>query len=449
MAGSLCTLHSGAAALAPAGAALIGLLFRSSVPKAKVLLGTLLALMIISASAGWFYIRAENGYGLDPKYSPGEIAKRRGGLGDAKLDEVAKTGRSLEDVYGDQKVFVFSGHVVPLSMFNGYGFVIAYETLSSYDPIILFYVALGVLALLALALRRRPGRAGITDEQRSAASAAWITLLYGVPTLLVYGIYEASTDRFYLALMPVTCILAAFGMSWLGSRKAPRLVTHGVVGISMVAVVLAAASAARLRLAPDTYTLAADAVLELSEDSDPLVYMAEIIGVPLMPKTDMFQQDAIWARGPWDTYQWEILHTKRRKLVGENRGPVPESAAPRGEAAARLGKRLMPAPTSTRLKMFHADDKTAEAAAALAEADADIVLVSTSRALGKGPLGPVVIRDAWKAAVRADGRWELERTIKNSRLEDHYPLGYKLGFLDVLVNSARGPEIEIWTRRDV
>jgi len=85
---------------------------------------------------------------------------------------------------------------------------------------------------------------------------------------------------------------------------------------------------------------------------------------------------------------------------------------------------------------------------ALAEADPDVVLISTPPALRKGLIGPTAIRDAWMAAVRADGRWELDRTIKNSSSERRYPLGYKLGFRDVFANDARGPEIEVWTRRE-
>lgn len=462
VAGSVCTLHSGAAALAPAGAALLGLL-RSRAPKAKVLLGTLIALTIISVSAGWFYIRAENGYGLNPNRSAGAIAKRGGGLGDPELDKVAKTGRSLNEVYKDQKVIIFSGHVVPLSYFNGYGFVVAAETLATYDPIILFFVALGFLGIVAMALRRlvrkspapprdRAQKDDQRDDQkdcvRNAASAAWITAAYGIPTLLIYGIYQASTDRFYLALVPVTCILAAYGMSWLWTRRIPQAVTGGVLTISVLAMILAAAAAARLRVLPDTYELAAEAIEELSANGDPLVYMAEVIGIPLMTKRELFAPDAMWSRGPWDTYQWHISFENPYMLLGETTRASREGAALPGEAADRLGRRIMPAHAATRLKLFHSKDRAATAAAALAESDPDIVLVGTSRAPGKGPLGPTAIRDAWKEAVRADGRWELERTIRNSRLGDDYPLGYKLVFLNVLTNHARGPEIEVWTRRD-
>lgn len=450
VAGSVCTLHSGAAALAPAGAALLGLL-RSSAPKGKVLLGTLLALVIIAVSAGWFYIRAKDGYGLNPNRSAGAIAQRVGGLGDAELDKVAKTGRSLTEVYKDQRVIIFSGHVVPLSFFNGYGFVVAAETLAEYDPIVLFFVVLGALGLLGMFLRWLARKKSLPpDEHRSpgAASAAWITAAYGAPTLLVYGIYQASTDRFYLALMPVTCIFAAFGMHWLWTRKIPRVVTGGVLSMSVLVTLIAALAAARLRVLPDTYALAADAVVELSEEGDPLIYMAEVIGIPLMTKRELFQRDAMWSRGPWDTYQWSISHENAFKLLGETSRAAREQAAEPGEAADRLGRRIMPAHASTRLKVYHASDRPAAAGEALAEANPDIVLVSTSRAPGKGPLGQTAIRDAWKEAVRADGRWELERTIETSRRDDHYPLGYKLGFLDVFSHYARGPEIEVWTRRE-
>lgn len=444
VAASVSTLHSGAAALAPAAAALFGLM-RSTAPRAKVLLGTLLALVIVSASTGWFYIRAEDGFGQDPTRSAGAIAKRTGGLGDAKLDQVAKTGRSSEEVNKDRMVIAFSGHVVPLSHFNGYGFVVAAETLASYDPIILFFCGLALLGLVAMARRRR-SLAG--EGSRSAASAAWITAAYGVPTLLVYGIYQRSTDRFYLALIPVTCILAAYGMSWLASRRLPRAVTGSILTAAVGTMVLAAALAGSLRVQPDTYMIAADTVLELGEDGDPLIYLAEVSGIPLMARAEMIQQDAIWSRGPWDTYQWHILHPEKRLLVGESRSASREDAAPPGEAAARLGQRLMPAQLATRVKLFHAEDKAAVALEALAEADPDVVLISTSPALRKGLIGPTAIRDAWMAAVRADGRWELDRTIKNSSSERRYPLGYKLGFRDVFANDARGPEIEVWTRRE-
>ena len=444
IAASVSTLHSGAAALAPAAGALLGLM-RSTAPRAKVLLGTLLALMIISASAGWFYIRAEDGFGLDPARSAGAIAKRSGGLGDAQLDRVAKTGRSSEEVNKDRAVLTFSGHVVPLSHFNGYGFVVAAKTLATYDPIILFFCALALLGVVAMALRRR---SPVEETGRHAMSAAWITAAYGVPTLLVYGIYQRSTDRFYLALMPVTCILAAYGMSWLASRRLPRALTGGTMALAVGSMLLAAALAGRLRVQPDTYTIAADTVLELGEGGDPLVYLAEVSGIPLMTRAEMIQKEAIWSRGPWDTYQWHILHPEKRLLVGESRSARREGAAAPGEAAARLGRQLMPADLATRVKLFHAEDKAAVASEALAEADPDVVLISTSPALRKGLIGPTAIRDAWMAAVRADGRWELDQTIKNSSSDRRYPLGYKLGFLDVFTNHARGPEIEVWTRRE-
>ncbi|MEM8712520.1 MAG: glycosyltransferase family 39 protein [Planctomycetota bacterium] len=444
---SISTLHSGAAALAPAAAAFLGLL-RSHHPKGKTLLGALCALGLVGSAAGWFCVRAEDGYGLNPNRTPGAIAKRHGGLGDAKLDKLAGTGRSHEDVYEGQAVLRFSGHVVPLSFFNGNGFFVAADTLSGYDPVVLFYAVLGALALVALALRR--GRKAAPD----AASAAWITLAYGVPTFLMYGIYQASTDRFYLALMPVTCILAAygaerllgpavdsaFGQGWI------RTLTRAVGVVSIGAVIVAALALARLRVIPDTYKIAGDVILELTEGKDLTTYTAGIVGVPVMSTADALTRDAMWSRGPWDKYQWALLHPEKTPIVGEPED-APRTGAPPTEAANRLGIRMIPAPAATRLKVYHAENRAAAAREALAETDPDIVLVATSHALGKGAVGPTAMRDAWMEGVRSDGRWVLERTIKNSRREVHYPLGFKLSFLDVLLTHARGPEIEIWTRR--
>lgn len=439
---SLSTLHSGAAALAPAAAAFLGLL-RSRRPKGKTILGALCALGLVGSAAGWFYVRAEDGYGLNPNRTPGAIAKRLGGLGDAKLDKVAGTGRSHEDVYEGQTVIRFSGHVVPLSFFNGHGFYVAAETLSGYDPIVLFYAVLGALALVALALRR--GRSSDRRASSDAASAAWITLAYGVPTFLMYGIYQASTDRFYLALMPVTCVLAAFGAERLLSGGLPRGLGRTVGAVTIGAVVVAAAALARLRVLPDTYQLAGDVVLELNEGKDLTTYTAGIVGVPVMSSSDSLTRDAMWSRGPWDKYQWAVLHPEKTPIVGEAKDAPRTGAAPT-EAADRMGIRMVPAPAATRLKVYHADDRASAAREALAEANPDIVLVATSHALGKGAVGPTAMRDAWMNGVRADGRWTLERTIQNSRREVHYPLGYKLSFLDVLLTRARGPEIEVWTR---
>ncbi len=436
VAASVSTLHSGAAALAPMGAALLGLL-RSAVPKGRVLLGSLLALTIVGVSAGWFYTRAEDGYGLDPERTPGAIAERSGGLGDKELDKVAKTGRGTEATFVGERVIHFSGHAVSLSRFNGDGFTVAFETLRDYDPALLVFSAIGLLGLLAAGGRRK----------LRGPSAVWITLAYGVPTFLVFGIYQFSMDRFYLALTPVTCMLAAFGASWLWERKISRVVTGAFISIGVASMATAAVLAAQLRIAPDTYTLAAEAIEELSADTDPLIYTAEIVGLPLMALPKFLSRDAMWSRGPWDNYQYALLYPKRRGVQGEPLdGDLSLAAAPR-EAALRLGRRIQPAPSPTRLKVFYAEDRAKAAGEALDEVNADIVLIGTSLSLGYTDIGPATMRDAWKESVRADGRWRLERTIKNSDLEDHEPVGYRMTFMGAFQYYARGTEIEVWVRR--
>ena len=445
VAASVSTLHSGTAALAPAGAALLGLL-RGGAPKGRVALGALLAATIVAVSAGWFYIRAEDGFGLDVTRKAGAIAVRQGGLGDKELDKVAMTGRTEVPAFEGEWVIEFSGHMVSLSRFNGSGFAIAYRTLRDYDPVILFFASLGLLGMGALALRRRSvDKKG--EAEPSERSAPWIALAFGIPTFLMFGLYELSTARFYLALIPVTCLLAAFGLSWLCTSKIPGVVTKALVAAGVVTMLTAAVLVARLRDAPDTFELAAQTVEELAHEADPLVYTVEIVGLPLITKPDLFERDALWARGPWDNYQWALMHPEQRVIQGEWRPVDLTGAAPPMEAAERLGRRIMPAPAATRLRVFHAEDKAAATRAALAEADPDIVLISTSRALGFQPLGPTATRDAWKAGVRADGRWQLERVIRNSNLDDRRPIAYSLDFASAFTQEALGPEIEVWTKR--
>ena len=169
-------LHSGLAGGLAFGAAAVSVLARrrgAAVPSAA----------LAGAIALGFVVWA---YGLEP-HEPR----------DWHLRETAH----LERVGADDDHVAFGGHLLRSDMFNGRGFLALLGAFRRLDPALGLLAALGLVAALARALRRRTLE-GVDRPALTAAAAA------AVPFLAVFGLYELTYDRFFLPLYPVFAVLA-------------------------------------------------------------------------------------------------------------------------------------------------------------------------------------------------------------------------------------------------
>ncbi|MEM6569019.1 MAG: hypothetical protein AAF957_11440, partial [Planctomycetota bacterium] len=330
------SLHTGFAVLAPIAVATIVALRRTGVQRAHVVAGLLLVGALVAASTAWFYVRAEDGFGKDPTKTAAAQSQRRGGLGSDELNEAAGTGRNVDTEYEGRRVIQFSGHVVALDLFDGGGFGVAWRTLRTYDPLILAFGLFGLAAALA---RARPGL---------RRSATWIVLGFGVPTLLLYGLYARSTDRFLLILVPMAALAAAYGLRVVAARI-PRI--GGVIaGAAILAITVAAANAARLRTRPDT-TQQAAAWLEVNVDPETSVHLTNVRSIPLFMRPKDLRADMTWANGPWESYQWALLRPRGKSVRGERDVPT----EPTLEGPRRLGRNLVYPTTAEQYRMVLSD----------------------------------------------------------------------------------------------
>lgn len=119
-------------------------------------------------------------------------------------------GEPLGDAGVDKKAAVdLAGHPLFIESFNFSGTKVVLSTLSSYDPSLLLF---SVIGLIAFAVGRRP------DPDRRAS--AIVLCSFGLPFLLVLCAYDSGVtfERFLMPLIPVIAVLAAYGMTRLGER---------------------------------------------------------------------------------------------------------------------------------------------------------------------------------------------------------------------------------------
>lgn len=224
--------------------------------------------------------------------------------------EVAAGSKLL---YISDGVLHVSGHQIFLGMFNGQGFTILFDTLRSFEPLLLGSLALA--AVVALGLRTRGERA--TEGGMGSARDTLVVLSFALPYLLVTGLYERNYERFVLPLLPYLACLATLGVVGALRLLAPvrTEARTGALSLGVALVVLAFPTYSALRLssvraAPTTIERTADWVREHVAPDERVLLFPEI-DLPLLRRDEglVFWGARTTGRRfgflPWSRYQAE------------------------------------------------------------------------------------------------------------------------------------------------
>lgn len=406
---AVASLHTGAMTLAPLTVALV----LGARDRGRHVIGPgALALALVLGAAAWAYV-------------PGER------VGEARAREAAQTAVRLAndgaDVAPDAPALRFSGHVVPLSLFNGAGFRATAEALAAYDPFTLAAATLGLVLVLAR-IRRR---ARTSAEDATSRSAALVVAGYYVPALCVYGIFARTEARLVLAFVPLVALCAAGGLAHLARLVGARW-TPALVAASLTVTLVPALRLAWLRARPDTTESAAawlsdrDAATELPE-----VLCLNLLSVPLMQAPGYAHPDAAWSRSRWERYQAALQAREKR------------AAEP---TARRIGVPLRYPSAGDVRALWMDPDPVVTARTMLATYAPEIVLLGTSLPATITPEGTRRALAAARECVRAP-EYELVETFASSAAGAlDADVGFQTTLGVVLRARAFGPRIEVWRR---
>ena len=343
-AASLSTLHTGAAALGPFAVASIASLFLHRAARGRVVAGSLLAALVIGAFGAWFYVRADDGFGIEKNPEAFVLAASEGEGEDGASPTVFSAVR-------------LSGHPIPFNAFNGRGFPVAGVAYGGYDPVLGGLAFFGILAMFA-GLRRW--------RTHARSPAVWCVVAFTLPTLAVLCGYALSYPRFFLLLTAPLGLFAAAGVRWLSGLvqwRPGRMALRAAAGAAVLVAGFAAAKCVWLRLSPDTFARAAEVVVDQGYTAAPF-HTANLGTLPLFVKPSAMLQDRRHSGEPWDIYQWDV---RRRAREAGVQGP-----------ADRLGVPLIATPVSDYIRMLQVDDKTEIVREQLASSEAETVLLGLS-----------------------------------------------------------------------
>jgi len=423
------SLHTGLAVLAPITVAAITVLRRHRDARRSIVLSLVAVSVLLTATTAWFYVRPADGFGLRPAPATATATAEgvQGNDGASLLHDKLEARRPVERREGGRSAVRFSGHVIDLGLFNGRGFGVAWRTLRAYDPLLLAFGLLGLAAALARRkFRLRPG--------------TWIVVGFALPTLMLYGMYAKSTDRFLLLLLPAVALLAANGLR-VAATRVPGL-GRPIAALVTLAVVVGALRTAQLRIRPDTASEAAT-WLVANVDGEAPTHLTNLRSIPLFVEPANVTQDFIWSRGPWEAYQWALLHPESRPVRGEPIAP----SAPTPDGAERLGRRLIYTTVADRYRLVLESDHSGVARDLLADADPDHAVLVVNPSSRAGPVDEHTLARAWRTPLQ-DGRWVRVHRIESGLSDDETSLGYTLDFTKVFRARALGPTIEVYARRD-
>ena len=225
-------------------------------------------------------------------------------------------------LYGPVETFVVANqetsnrfpHMLGASMFTGGGFLIWYDALRGYDPVLLWSSALG----LVLALQRLLNwKQGAPDPETSESRKDLIVMLgFAVPCTLAFGLFRFSFERFFIPLYPFLALLSALALhdlTALVGRALPRL--RAPAGVVLAALILAlptfaSAKLVWLRSQPDSFQQAA-AFLEQSLESERILLHPRAF-LPLAGHLDESATDAS-RRVPYSSAWLRYLSKRNRE----------------------------------------------------------------------------------------------------------------------------------------
>ncbi|MEZ6014958.1 MAG: glycosyltransferase family 39 protein [Planctomycetota bacterium] len=420
---AVATLHTGVLTLAP----LVVSLVLGARARGRAVIGPgALALAVVIGAAAWAYIPGDR-----IREARAREAAKPAVVHTATEGTVSPGGtegtEGTEGEASDAPALRFSGHVVPLSTFNGAGFRATAKALADYDPFLLAAGALGLVFVVAGA-RRRPPTGARGAPQRGAAL---VVAGYYVPTLLVYGLFARTEARIVLSFVPLTALFAAGGVAGLarliGARWQPALVAAALTVALAPAVRLA-----WLRARPDTAERAAAWLA--TEDAGPdagEVLCLNLLSLPLVQAPGFAHPDGAWSRSRWERYQAALSRRERGAATS---------------TAQRLGLPLR-YPSSADIAAFWTDpDPVATARAQLAKYAPDIVVLGTSLPATIVPEGTRRMLAGLRSVVNAP-EYERVATFASSDVgAQDADVGFQTTLGVVLRARSLGPRIEVWRK---
>jgi hypothetical protein len=200
-----------------------------------------------------------------------------------------------------------SGHVVDLRIFNGRGFGYMWKALWEYDPLLTALAVLGLaLGAVELSARRK-------SLSRESWDSLWIALVFVVPYVVIFGLYQRTYQRFALPLLPWVCALAGFALwrVWCFGREQNawvKWVARSCVLFALVVQSYAAWNLVHVRSQRDTISETADWV---RNHIDPALHISVLpsVDLPLLQSQvarNANQSVTLDVQFPWFTYLWQL-----------------------------------------------------------------------------------------------------------------------------------------------
>ncbi len=194
------------------------------------------------------------------------------------------------------------GHRIDLSLFTMRHPLRPLTWLWWNDPALLVLAGAGLVVALMAAR-------GLDRERRRDAA---VLLAHALPYLVCLAIYNETTDRYMLPLLPHLSVLGAAGVAWfvraLGSRlhRSQAWIAAGSAALALTVPVIGQAALLRLRLRPDTSEMAQRWIQE-HVPADQAVGVGPGVALPLIVHPDDLEAVlAGWPDNSWLRYQVDL-----------------------------------------------------------------------------------------------------------------------------------------------
>lgn len=236
--------------------------------------------------------------------------------------ELAGVGAPLSAAAGQWNL---SGHLFPASVFDGGGFARIVPLLSATDPVLLA-LALSGLALALASWARGRARPSL---------ATGILCAWGLPYLIVMGLYGRLPSRFLLPLLPVLALLAGFALQRLAARLGRRdgtllcALPAFAAALSLALPTYASLRLAWLRTEPEAAQEVARWLAAHAERERDLVYLVASGNLPLLLREEGGGALSAARFTHWDNYlsslspEFQAAHAWRtRRLIAGGAGTL-------------------------------------------------------------------------------------------------------------------------------
>jgi hypothetical protein len=202
-------------------------------------------------------------------------------------------------------IVTLSGHTINLDHFRGSGYWKGARALFDFEP---WLTLLAVTGLVLFAARWRSTLRSIDGAKKRDALvvAAWC-----VPYALVCGLYNNSFERFFLPLVPMLAIAAAYGCAVITHTLVHRLARPAIAAAAVFALAMTPQALAAGRLAQawsreGTLELCADWIRHNVPPGSARIALFHTIDLPLLRTAESLHANALrffqsWR--PWMRHQ--------------------------------------------------------------------------------------------------------------------------------------------------